>query len=922
MNRFKNLQEAAENLQEAAEKKKALFGRMREKFKAKKDRASETHGVTCALHSSNPLKDGASPVFMVPATKDAPRFGGARIRLYQDHADAPLVAAAPLARLVDVYLDAAVNKTAHQVLLWPVAPQVLPLVHVLATMEHWQVGNKAGVRGLFFPAKENSFHPLNHLLLDRDDLDRHAQEFYKIDLLRDKDPVLSRAVNTKEVRPTVNDLIPHFQRLKKNDSWGSYGDRLLEHTLKKVNRYSEKTALRSNCINLGAPKTAPDALFALGYQLDRDDLRASFRDLGQVGRPDVFLVSVTRMIRLTVPAWQGLLKQFFRAYLSAYPEERPGLVVVTDDPGVGFKVQDLVEKEVERATQHNPKTLPLRLSFQPIACQDNGELGQGLKLEGSAEPESPAPRKFRVAVKDADAARVVKVLYQIRNDLKLDEQTARPLIEAAKFLHNLAALPAGNHDLEAWLDEREANAELRRKLSWSAPRGALVEFIANGHAGVCQQKLETLLKTADKLVENYFNATPIALNLAAEAGATAGGATRIAIVFTRPLLRLFGERFLSRQSFPNGKSYVDFSGHLQFITTKQLREHARSGWATRYVFVGLDEEALRALVTDNGIPSDSAILLTQRTALYIRWTLRPIFKQDEFRRYKHRIEQILRQLEGYLSEQDVPLLRTDDFVLPSFDFAASSQGREGEPEAWRIVLEGGDALYRFAGSTTYVYDPLADLNSKSGFVAKEVRSLEAGQQLFVMSDALHDFVEDVLLRAGVPIEHDKPFEQTLRLYHQTIIHNLNERFPGKSLTAQVVALKEQLVEQFPDQAHEFSNVRYWVNLDYAPDIPFDQLRPQAPRRFKVFDAFASTLGLSTADAAYFWQAAIHPIRVNRRIDGRYVSDVYARILFDPESAIVHAKLLPADVASLFAQARSNVYTIVAIEQPIKNEGSK
>ena len=447
-----------------------------------------------------------------------------------------------------------------------------------------------------------------------------------------------------------------------------------------------------------------------------------------------------------------------------------------------------------------------------------------------------------------------------------------------------------------------------------------MEFISGGHAGICESKLEATLKIADKLVDNYLDATPMALALAAETGAATGSA-RLAIVFTRPMLRLLGERFLRRQRFANGKVYDDLAPRLQLISTKQVRDHARSGWATRYVFVGMDDEAMRALMTENGILADSVLLLTQRTALYTRWTLKPIFDQDEFRRFKPRLEHILRQIDSRLIEQDVPLLRTDDFVLPSFDFSAPLPTREDDSEAWRIALEGSDSIYRSPGAMAYVYDPIADVHSRSGFVAKEVRSLEAGQHLFVMSEALHDQVEEVLRIAGVPIERDKPFEQHLRDYHQTIVRNLEERFPGHNLAAQVATLKEQLIQQFPDQAKDFSNVRHWVNLGNAPGTPFEELRPQAPRHFKVFAAFASALGLSSADAAYFWQAAIHPIRVNRRIDGRYVSDVYARILFDPEAAMVHAKLSANDIAGLFAEARRNVYPIVAIEEPpVVNKG--
>ena len=903
------------NQQKAAEHKRTLFERMQAALGRKKPAIAETPAQPDEGSSENgpPAQPAQAP--SAPAIKVPIRYGGTGVRLYQDHADVPLIATDPLARLVDVYLNAAANKSAHQVLMWPVAPLVLPLVHVLATMEYWNVGRKAGLRGLFFPAKENTFNPLNHLELDRNDLARHAQAMVEHKCVPDKDPVLFRAVNTTEVLPTINDLVPHFGRFKRGDDWAAYDDHLLEHTLKKVNRYSAKAALRNNCAVLGAPKTAPDALFAFGYQLDREGLRECFRSLKKVGSPDVCLVNATRALRFTLPNWQGLLKQFFGAYLESYPMDRPGLVVVTDDPGVGFRIRELVEKEVERATKHRPDTASLHLVFNPIVCQDGVELGQCLKPQGSSEPTAPEPRKFRVEVKDADAARIIKSLYQVRQDLKLDEQVTRPLTDAATFLHKLAALPAGNRDVEAWLDEREADAGLRRKLSWSTPRGALVEFMVRGQAKASEAKLEAAIKAADSLVDNYSEATPMALAMAAEAATAAGSATRVALVFTRPMHLFLAERYLRRQSFANGRGYAELAAHLQLILTKQLRTHARTRWATRYVFVGIDDDALRVLMTENGIPADSLLLLTQRNALYTRWSLKPIFDQAEFRRFKPRLEHILRQLESSLNEQDVPMLRMDDFVLPSFDFSATAPTRDDDPDAWCVIIEDDDAIFRSGATTVYVYDPVMDPHSKSGFIPREVRSIEPGQQLFVMSAALREQVEDVLQRAGVPIEHDKPFEQTLRLYHETILRNLNERFSGKTLSAQVALLKDELVRKAPELEKEFSNVRHWVNLGHAPGTPFEELRPQAPRHFKVFAAFTTALGLSAPEAAYFWQAAIHPIRVNRRIDGRYVSDVYARILFDPESAIVHAKLSQTDIASLFAEARRNVHTVVAVEPP-------
>ena len=904
--RFRNQQKAAEQKKALLEKMKARFSKKQVADATVRESAPEPHAsvVEDATVKAHPA---VSPVLI--------QFGNANVRLYQDHADTPLVAAEPLARLVNVYLKAAQEKSAHLALMWPVAPLALPLAHVLATMECWSAGKKAGIRGLYFPAKENTFHALNHLDLDQADLLRHAQVLGQQKCVSDKDPMLFRAANTDGARPTINDIFPHFSLAQTDAGWQPYGEHLLEHTLKKVNRYSHKDALRNNCKTLGAPDTAPDALFAFGYQYDRDGLKECFRKLKRVGSPDVCLVNATRALRLNLPNWQRLLKQFSGAYLDAYPAERPGLVVLTDDPGVSFRIRELIEKEVERTSRHRPDTVPLRLAFQPIMCQSGGRLGQCLKSEGEPEPIAPLPRKFRVEIRDADAARIVKTLYGIRNELALDEQAARPLNEAASFLHRLAALPAGTRDIEAWLDECQADAGLRRKMSWLSPRGGLVEFISSGQAKSLTPKLEAALTAGDMLVANYFEATPMALSLASEVAQAAGSTQRIGLVFTRRMYLLLAERFLRRQSYPQGKTYDDLSPHLQFVLSKQLAAHACSGWVSRYLFAGIDDDALRVLMTDDGIPAQSLLLLTQRTALYVRWSLKPIYEQPEFKRFKPRLEHILRHLETRLSEHDVPLLRTDDFVLPVFDFSSTGQTRDDDPDAWCIALNDTEPIFRSPTSSVYVYDPLDDLQSKSGFTPREVKSLGAGDQLFVMSSELREHVERVLQAAGVPIEHDKPFEQTLRTYHATVRRRLDAAFPGSSLTAQVACLRAALLARYPDLEKEFGNLRHWVNLGHAPDTPFDQLRPQAPRHLKPFEAFMAVLGIPAPEAAFFWQAAIHPIRVNRRADGRYVSDVYTRILFDPESAIVHTKLSQADIAGLFAEARRNVHTVVAVQPP-------
>ena len=179
------------NQQKASEHKRTIFERMQAALGRNKPAPADAQAPAETSSGENGLTAGlGTSVPEALATKVAIRYGGNGARLYQDHTDAPLVASDPLARLVDVYLDAAANKTGIRILLWPVAALALPLVHVLATMEYWNAGRKAGLRGLIFPAKENSFNPLNHLEMDRDDLARHAKAMVELKCVPDKDPVL------------------------------------------------------------------------------------------------------------------------------------------------------------------------------------------------------------------------------------------------------------------------------------------------------------------------------------------------------------------------------------------------------------------------------------------------------------------------------------------------------------------------------------------------------------------------------------------------------------------------------------------------------------------------------------------------------------------------------------------------------------
>ncbi len=104
-------------------------------------------------------------------------------------------------------------------------------------------------------------------------------------------------------------------------------------------------------------------------------------------------------------------------------------------------------------------------------------------------------------------------------------------------------------------------------------------------------------------------------------------------------------------------------------------------------------------------------------------------------------------------------------------------------------------------------------------------------------------------------------------------------------------------------------MRRWIDLERSPKTAFEELRPQAPMREATFKAFAQVLGFSALEAAYQWQRVIMAVRTARRLDGRHVSDIYAFMLLQPESAMVHSNIKRQTLAQLFERARDNIATV-------------
>lgn len=859
----------------------------------------------------------------------AARVQQALIPLFRDDSAEPSAPSSALVALADLYLHAAEHRSRHIAMVWPATLKTLTMVHALATLARWGEGDKMGVRGLVFPVKSNVFHPLNHIHVERKAVLDIARDLSEVNL---PNPKVTRSLPSKDAfhfwltdrslpklegeafNPTIGELLPHFLAPGDFDGWKPCQDRLLALIRAKVLRRTNAKALQQNSEAFGQPKTAPDALFALDGRMSEADLRRACRELARVGPPEVVMVLATRAVRFEAPGWRGRLARFCLMLEEVFSGRPPGVVIVTDEPHAAYRLKNELWEQNNKRDQARRWRTPHEFKILGVPSTVDAD---GLLAPGATEASHPSPREFDVHIVDSAVAKVANRLVRIAQDAPGGKEGARPLMEAASYISRIAALPCGVTHMAEYLAGPDVSDRTRAAFDWPSHLGAVNDFERSVGVGEDRSALLDCLTRASNLFGNYNEATPFAHKLAGLVATAAGSKKRsVALVFTNALYRRLAERFLQGyDQYPEGVAFISFQERVHFMSAVHLEEHLAGLHGSTLVFAGLNEDCLRFLLTDDRVPAHSVVLLTQRAGQFLRATLKPIAENyPEFRSYKPRIESILRQLKDL--PEDASVLSTSDYVLPTFRVELSSDisssDHELDPDSWAIRLENGITQYRRDTSEVYVYDPASQHASEAGFRTCQVRSLEPGDKLFVMSAELREMVEQVLRDAGVPIQTDKTFEAALRSYHEQVQKRFAERFPTGTVQDKVRAMRHAMLaldgRLEADLAKEQA-MRHWIDLGNSTNTPFDQLRPQAPLRESAFKAFAQVLGFSSLEAAYQWQRVIMAVRNSRRLDGRHVSDIYAYMLLQPESAMANSSIKRQNLAMLFDNARSNVVTV-------------
>ncbi|MGM8225056.1 hypothetical protein ACSV5M_00645 [Cellvibrio sp. ARAG 10.3] len=924
--KLKSLKEADKQRKEARENVLAAIAR-KNKNKARHSFKKE---------KSNVDKRGMQEVKSLPPVTQ--RVGNSLIDLFVD--DDPLlrVPSSTLIKLADLYLHAAEHRTRHIALVWPAPIRSLTLVHTLATIARWREGDKQGVRGVLFPVKSNVFYPLNHIHLDRTavlDIANRLAEVFPNSLVKrslpDKDAYFYSLSDTslpnaegQNFNPTVGELLPTFFAAPEFQEWKSCADKLLSIIRTKLLKRSHAKSLKElHCKVIGSPASAPDALFALDGRMSNDELNKALKELNNLSPPEVVVISATRAVRSEALGWRGRTARFCMMLEEIFQEKTPGVIIVTDEPHSAYKLKDELWKRNNKRESDLRWKSPHEYKIDAFPSIVGSE---ELLLKGAYECLHPMPKEFEVYIVDSDVAKVANKLTRIARDIPCGKEGAKPLIDAAAYVSRIAALPCGIKHLAEYLSGPDIAMHTRVAFDWPTQIGVLNQFDHDVGVGEYRSALMDCIGKGSELYVSYQEATPFAHKLAdLVANAATGNKHQVTVVFTSALYRRLAERFLAEyRQYPGGILFEAFNNRVHLISATNFEEHLAQSERSTLVFAGLNEVCLRLILTDDRVPAHSVILLTQRAGQFLRASLKPIIENfSEFRSFKPRIESILRQLKDL--PNDASVLSTSDYTLPTFRIDLSSEvsteHNDIDSDTWIIRLDNGTTLYRRDSSEVYVYDPTSLYSSDRGFKACQIKSLEVGDKLFVMSAELREMVEHVLRQAGVPIHTDKTFEAALRSYHEQVQTRFSKKFSEGTITDKVRELRKRMLELDPkleDDLPKETSMRQWIDLGESPNTPFEELRPQAPRSEAAFKAFADVLEFSSLEAAYQWQRVIMAVRTSRRLDGRHISDIYAYMLLQPESVMTQSNISRQTLTLLFDAARESVATVECIG-PIKEQ---
>ena len=856
------------------------------------------------------------------------RYGRASVALFdRDVSDAALHPEPWLAHLVDAALLTACSLEVRIELIWPGTIRSVAVVHALASLERLAIGDKRGLRSVLFPTKRTSFAALGKFLLDREKLLDWSREFLTVTYLPGaKRPIPGRDDQDKDIllqavrsawnqdrglpSPCISEVMPTFDWDLEGRGWGEYSPKYLSRTKKSLQR-SHKTELfkSDRFARLGAPQTAPDALFGISHLATAKQWKAAlssevFLDAGQ---PDLVIFDLTKAMRETthrnlirlVPEAVAAVKEVWK--------QPVGFLCITDDPKTYFVLR---RKFLDGGED--------RVISEPIvaAASDYG-LSRSPRPIGWA-PEPVSNKHFHVEVLDQEMAEAATRFWTIGQHFDANTQANRQASATAAFLLRLANLPGGYKDYIGWMEASAFADSIRNELTWNGHVARLSAMIDQGALADKAESVRRAIAKATALVETYNEETPLARRIAKELRAGVGKQKyRVDLVFRSNADIAIARAFIARQ----GAAMESLAERVNFRIHKELVGILNAtAVPSRLVFIGLPDETLKELITSERVPADSVVIIDWRRANTVLIGLRTLKSVEAYKPYRGRIaefgdeiERRLREVPNSIDIEKIEALKVPRLSLPAAA-AEASRRAEGPGGACKLELENESRV--IVGQRVYLYDP----DEEKPFHAVDTEGVKPGDMVFVMSDELKDMFELALIKAGHGIPRGSNFVEMLRNYHKDVIGNSRRLFGNIGSSALARKIQERMHTMCSEAPLcSVSRIRYWLDVEASSDNQAEDLKPHSTWSKSDFELFARALEIPENLIGVYW-LMVTGQRVALQQAGRELAERYAHILFREESAAVQFKLSQAAILELQDEAIRNTYRVVRVVPPLAMNG--
>jgi hypothetical protein len=815
--------------------------------------------------------------------------------------------------LVSTLLEAAELGGVTLCLVWPAKLNSLSLLHALANVERLFAKDLRGLRTLLYPGTHTSRAPLHGVLAEKTQL----SDFYRtlwVAQPNGSTKVISNtaspavlaalgAVNDIRIRnpelsnPSLAELVPTFVFDPAKKMWATTVTNPLERTLSKVERLANRRDLRDKVgTEWGAADKAPGALMVLHHTAKRDVWRAALTGsaLKGPGRPEVLLLDATAAAAQTNYSAVKRIPDFLLfARENGFGDT--GVVVVTDDPKSFF---------VLRAQLYDLKLVP---TWKVWAAEAYDILLSASPVSPDWKPAQRSNSNFSVSIVDRDASQLALAFQRLTTSAGSEESPAhQALLAACMYVLRLSNMPAGYSDLTAASTEAGGTDFGSQLNAWTPVKMAMQEALASGALNHVRAEVERAIVRADRLIDDWNDATPMASRVLAEVKKhTLNGRDGISLVLPNDKYVRLAHRFLRRQL---ANDWVAVETRLEWHTLSAVAKTlAGDRKGKHFAFVGVSPDVLRILLTHPDVPHGTAVLVAYRQAESTLKTLTSMKEVDAFKAYRGRIGLLAQELQRRLDEVPNPIVigKLREMSL-TFKFDDNVQNGGGDQAYYKFELEGEGRAY----ASGWVYRYLPDDDPPFGRVPAS--TIQPGYFIFDMSDELRANLESALHLNGDGVSSVvDPVRMLLKLYHADVQTRCSLMFTSTKRSTLAREIRAKMVAIDPKTAEcSTARVYYWLALQSEGDT-----RPHASKDFKFFKFFCKALEISDENSDGYW-ALIRNARSLNQSQGRELVARYAEILFRPESAAIYRKVPEEVIKHLQQEALRCVYRVERVVPPL------